>query len=179
MKTIAVASSNPVKINAALSAFQRLFGEEFSIQSAAVPSGISDQPMSSQETLTGAMNRVLNCRKALPDADFWVGIEGGIEEEQGEMAAFAWVVVLSSNMLGKSRTGVFYLPSPVVELIRQGKEMGEADDIVFRQHNSKQNNGAIGLLSDNVLDRTDYYEQAVILALLPFKNPQLYPHLMR
>lgn len=56
----------------------------------------------------------------------------------------------------------------------EGKELGEADDLVFGQTNSKQANGAVGILTDNVLTRTTFYEPAVILALIPFKNPELY-----
>jgi non-canonical (house-cleaning) NTP pyrophosphatase len=60
-------------------------------------------------------------------------------------------------------------------LIQQGKELGEADDIVFNQSNSKQANGSIGILTGDVIDRTALYAHAVILALVPFKNPELYP----
>jgi non-canonical (house-cleaning) NTP pyrophosphatase len=58
----------------------------------------------------------------------------------------------------------------VAELIRNGKELGEADDIVFGESNSKQKMGAVGLLTNNVIDRTEYYTHAVILALIRFKN---------
>ena len=90
------------------------------------------------------------------------------------MAAFAWIVVRSKEMMGKGRTGTFFLPHAVAELIRQGKELGEADDIVFGRSNSKQENGAVGLLTDNAIDRVQLYEHAVILALIPFKNEALY-----
>jgi non-canonical (house-cleaning) NTP pyrophosphatase len=52
--------------------------------------------------------------------------------------------------------------------------LGEADDIVFGRSNSKQKEGAIGLLTGNVVDRAGLYEHAVILALVPFKNVALY-----
>ena len=104
----------------------------------------------------------------------WVGIEGGIEDYGVEMAAFAWIVVKSRNLCGKGRTGSFFLPGEIAELVRGGKELGDADDIVFQKSNSKQKNGAIGILTGNVVDRTSLYEQAVILALVPFKNPELY-----
>ena len=68
----------------------------------------------------------------------------------------------------------FYLPPQVAELVRQGVELGEADDIVFGQSNSKQASGAVGLLTGDVIDRAGLYEGAVILALIPFKNRQLY-----
>ena len=91
------------------------------------------------------------------------------------MAAFAWVFILSGTQMGKSRTGTFFLPSAVAELVRQGKELGQADDIVFQTENSKQENGAVGLLTGNLMDRAGLYEQAVLLALIPFRNPMLYP----
>jgi non-canonical (house-cleaning) NTP pyrophosphatase len=59
--------------------------------------------------------------------------------------------------------------------VRQGKELGEADDQVFGRHNSKQQEGAIGLLTGRVIDRTALYEEAVVMALIPFKNPTLFP----
>ncbi|MEJ5200799.1 MAG: inosine/xanthosine triphosphatase [Anaerolineales bacterium] len=176
MKTIVLASENPVKIQAVLNGFQKMFPEEtFQIHTASVPSGVNAQPMTSAETLTGAMNRAQNAATIIAKADFWVGIEGGVEEtNEGEMAAFAWVVIIGQDIIGKGKSGTFFLPPPVCNLIRQGKELGEADDIVFDRKNSKQDNGAIGLLTDNAIDRKGLYEHAVILALVPFKNLTLY-----
>jgi inosine/xanthosine triphosphatase len=91
-----------------------------------------------------------------------------------ELAAFAWVVVRNRQGVGKSRTGTFFLPPAVAELIEQGKELGEADDIVFGRTNSKSENGAIGLLTGDVIDRAELYAHAVVLALVPFKNRELY-----
>jgi inosine/xanthosine triphosphatase len=175
MKTIVVASRNPVKLQAALGGFRRMFpGQEFVVQTAVVPSEVSDQPFSSDETLQGAHNRAANAARLYPIADYWVGIEGGVEDSSDGLAAFAWIVVKSVKMVGMGRTGTFYLPPEVADWVRQGKELGEADDIVFSRSNSKQENGAIGILTGDVIDRAQLYEMAVILALVPFKNPELY-----
>lgn len=175
MKTIVVASGNPVKLRAALNGFRRMFADErFEVASVSVPSGVAVQPVSDRETLQGALNRAQNAAGRAPQADYWVGIEGGIEDDGREMAAFAWAVVRSSDRLGKGRTGTFFLPDLVARLVRQGKELGEADDIIFGRSNSKQEDGAIGILTGNVIDRAQLYEQAIILALLPFKNAGLY-----
>jgi inosine/xanthosine triphosphatase len=175
MNTIAVASKNPVKVAAALNGFRQMFpSEEFKAQSVQVQSSVSDQPMTSDETLAGAFNRATNAKEILPDADYWVGIEGGVEENGLEMAAFAWVVIHSRDQTGKGRTGTFFLPPKISDLVRSGKELGEADDIVFKRSNSKQENGAIGLLTGNLIDRTQLYEMAVLFALLPFRNKELY-----
>ena len=176
LKTILVASQNPVKAQAVLHGFQRMFqGQEFVVQTISVPSGVSSQPFTDVETLQGAVNRATGAARLLPEADFWVGIEGGIEEtEAGEMLAFAWVAVWDAKHMGCGRTGAFSLPPRVAGLVRQGKELGEADDIVFGRVNSKQENGAVGLLTRDVIDRAQLYEHAVVLALIPFKNPELY-----
>lgn len=176
MPTLVIASTNPVKIQAIRLGFERLFPDEcFEILTTSVPSGVSDQPLSDEETLQGATNRASGAAQAFPQGDFWIGIEGGIEDHNGQMAAFAWVVVYTPRQFGKGRSGTFFLPPAVAGLIRQGKELGEADDIVFKKQNSKQANGAIGILTGDVIDRTSLYEHAVILALVPFKNPELYP----
>ena len=90
------------------------------------------------------------------------------------MMAFAWIVILSKDKKGKARTGTFFLPPKVVELINQGKELGEADDIVFGHSNSKQKNGAVGILTGNLIDRTQFYVEAMVLALIPFLNKDIY-----
>ncbi len=197
MRLIALTSTNPVKVQATKAGFQRMFpGETFQVELVKAPSGVSDQPASDAETFTGALNRALGASRLHPQADFWVGIEGGVQECAfeacaGELMAFAWVVVLKSEgggmkdeytapvaqparLIGKGRTGTFFLPQEVARLVRQGVELGEADDAVFGRSNSKQENGAVGLLTGNVIDRAGLYEQAVALALIPFRNVSLY-----
>ena len=172
---IIIASKNPIKINATKLGFQKVFANlDFECAGVSVPSDVSDQPMTNQETLQGATNRATHAKNDFPDAAFWVGIEGGIEKMGEEMMAFAWIVILSNEATGKARTGTFFLPPKVVELINQGKELGEADDIVFGHSNSKQKNGAVGILTGNLIDRTQFYVEAMVLALIPFLNKEIY-----
>ncbi len=172
---IIVASKNPIKINSVSLGYSKVFPEtNFACTGVAVPSDVSDQPMSNKETLQGAINRATHAKNDFPNAKYWVGIEGGIEEMEQEMMAFAWVVILSKDKMGKARTGTFFLPPKVVELIHQGKELGEADDIVFGHSNSKQKNGAVGILTGNIIDRTQFYVEAMVLALIPFLNEEIY-----
>jgi inosine/xanthosine triphosphatase len=174
MKKIVVASKNPVKKLATEVGFRKIFpDEEFEIVGIAVASGVNDQPMTQLETLQGAINRVHNARDAMPDADFHIGIEGGIQPVGDELQVLAWVVILSQGKMGKAQTGIFYLPQEVATLIHEGYELGHADDKVFGRENSKQGSGSIGILTNDVLDRTEYYVQAVMMALVPFINPNL------
>jgi len=175
VKKVIIASLNPVKINSVKDGFAQMFPQsKFIFEEATFPSVVSDQPATNDETLQGALNRSTKAMAAHPDADFWVGIEGGIERVGDEMEAFAWVVIKGADLTGKARTGTFFLPPEVISLINNGKELGEADDIVFGHSNSKQKMGAVGILTHNLIDRTKYYTEAVILALIPFKNKKLY-----
>lgn len=172
---IIVASKNPVKMDAVRLGFQAMFPEKAcEISGVDVPSGVSDQPMTDAETLSGARNRAGNARTAAPDAELWFGIEGGIEDSPSGMHAFAWIVVQGTDLTGEARTGTFTLPGEVARLVREGVELGDADDIVFGRTNSKQQDGAVGLLTDGLIDRTAYYKHAVVLALIPFRKQDLY-----
>ncbi|MDX1285117.1 MAG: DUF84 family protein [Draconibacterium sp.] len=46
--------------------------------------------------------------------------------------------------------------------------------MVFEKRNSKQKNGAVGILTNDRVDRTALYKQAIQLALVPFIKPELY-----
>lgn len=173
---IIVASKNPVKISAALTGFEKMFKNiVFEADGFEIDSGVSDQPMGDQETFQGAYNRAFSAKETIKEGDFWVGIEGGnIRHSEIEMEAMAWVVILGINKIGKARTAGFFLPQKVIALINEGYELGHADEIVFGLKNTKQNMGSTGLLTNNVINRTDFYVQAVVLALIPFLKKDLY-----
>ena len=172
---IIIASRNPIKINATKLAFEQMFPDNlFQFDGVSISSDISDQPMSNNETLNGAMNRSNNAKLECMDADYWIGIEGGVEKIDNEMQVFAWIYIQSKEMVGKARTATFDLPKKIIELIDSGMELGDADDIIFNRRNSKQKNGAVGILTKDLIDREKYYTHAIIMALIPFKNMDLY-----
>lgn len=176
MKVI-VASKNPVKIAAVRSGFEKLFPEfeSLEVEGVSVPSGVRDQPMTFEETLEGAKNRVANAKNKYPEADFWVGLEGGVDLHGSEMAVSGWVVAEDkTGCVGKSMTNTIYLPPRVAKLVADGMELGEADDIVFGTINSKQSNGAVGILTHDILKREEGFMIGVVGALVPHRNPELY-----
>jgi inosine/xanthosine triphosphatase len=81
----------------------------------------------------------------------------------------------SKPFYGLSKTAMFRLPTSLSELVEKGIELGRADDLLFDRTNSKHSSGTIGLLTNSLIDRSDFYEQAVILALIPWIQPTLYP----
>ncbi len=172
---VIVTSKNPVKLEATKQAFKQVFSDkEIDFEVVTVPSGVSDQPMSEAETMKGAKSRAKNAKEQLPDADYWVGIEGGVQIVGGEMLTYAWIYVLGKGLEGKARSASFYLPEKIKVLVESGKELGDADDIVFGKSNSKQQNGAVGILTHDIITRTALYIPAIVLALIPFKNTKLY-----
>lgn len=174
-KLIIVGSKNPVKISCTEAAFHQAFQGSFLVEGLNVSSDVADQPYGDEETYQGAFNRAKNSKNVFPEADFWVGIEGGVDLVDSEMQAFAWVVILDANeKIGKAKTSTFFLPKAIVELVEAGMELGKADDKVFERSNSKQENGAVGILTNGAIDRKEYYQQAVVLALIPFLKKELY-----
>jgi inosine/xanthosine triphosphatase len=170
---IIVGSENPVKIKCVKNVFSKFF-EKIEVIGKKIKARLSKQPQTEEETIQGAIKRAEEIMKKYRP-DFGVGIEGGLEYIRGQLFTFAWVCIKSKNgKIGLGRTASFSLPPIIEKLIKEGKELGEADDIVFGIKNSKRKMGAIGLLSHGKLDRTKLYEQGVICALLPFLNENLY-----
>ena len=175
MKVI-VASENPVKIGAASEAFTTLFpGASIDVSGIRVDSGVGDQPDSDAKTREGARARALRANDAVPDADFWVGLEGGVEVFDGQLMAFAWMAVKGRRGdVSEARSTTLPLPPAVKELVDAGMELGEANDRVFSTVNSKRGGGAYGLLTHGRYTRESIYAQTLIIALTPFVN-RLYP----
>mgnify|MGYP002527207021 FL=1 len=105
------------------------------------------------------------------NADFWVGLEGGIETFDGQLMAFAWMAILGSDgTIGEARTVTLPLPPAVKALVDEGMELGDANDRIFSTVNSKQKGGAFGLLTNGLYTREGVYTQALVIALVPFVN---------
>ena len=171
--TVLIGSKNPTKINAVKNGLKRVFYDTtISVLGHNVESGVPDQPIGYEETKSGAENRIKNLKNR--DADFYIGIEGGCVYVEKKLFAFAWVLTEDRfGYVGSGKTSMFQLPKKIQKLIDKGVELGEADDLIFKRNESKKKNGAVGILTNNLIDRTKYYEEAVILSLIPFINKRL------
>jgi inosine/xanthosine triphosphatase len=198
MIKIVVGSRNPVKINAAKTAICDVFSLQV-VECIGVdaPSGVAEQPMSSVETQQGALNRVKYCQQHTK-ADFYVAIEGGVDEFTytgtdfgaatsqraaslsvqastfSHPATFAYVVIADQKQISVGRSCNLPLPPKVYRALQSGQELGDVMDKLFNTQNVKQKGGAIGLLTNGLATREGVYTQAAILALAPFVNPDLY-----
>ncbi|WP_102867838.1 inosine/xanthosine triphosphatase [Pseudovibrio exalbescens] len=173
MATIVVASKNPVKVGAVEEAFRAMMPEgDLAFVPVEVDSGVPDQPMGDEETRLGAITRAENARFAQTNAQFCVGLEGGIAVVEGQAYTFAWMAILDqAGTLSTSRSLMLPLPSVIMERVQAGVELGHAIDEVFGTTNIKHKGGAFGIFTDNRLTRKSVYVDTLIAALVPFTNP--------
>ena len=170
---IAVGSTNPVKVTAVRHTVLRIWPEA-EIIPVSVPSGVSDMPMTDEETLTGARNRAMVARAAL-DADFGIGLEGGVHPEPFGLTLHGWVVVVDGNgRIGIGGGGRLPLPEQIAQKVLAGTELGHVMDDLLGDHNSKQKGGAVGALTNGLILREETFALAVAYALAPFVSPHLY-----
>ncbi|GFR46217.1 hypothetical protein Agub_g7760 [Astrephomene gubernaculifera] len=118
------------------------------------------------------------------NCDLLVAIEGGVGPAEapgqaGRLECFAWVCATDPQTGAESttRSGSFALPQPLTDLVLgRGIELGKAVTAVFSSSKlvGKKGVGTIGMLSNGVLDRTEYYVQATVCAMLPYMQPKLY-----
>lgn len=174
LRRVAVGSTNPVKIGAVRAVLARV-APDAAVDGVAVPSGVPEQPRSDEETIRGARARAIGARAVL-DAELGVGIEGGVvEEADGSMRTCAWAVVVDAP--GRSGVGgslAMPLPASVAAMIRDGLELGHAMDRLTGGHDTKRGVGAVGILTNGLVDRQGAYETLVSYALAPFINVELF-----
>jgi inosine/xanthosine triphosphatase len=169
-----VGSRNPVKIATARAVLSRVYGGDVQIESFSVESGISHQPWGDEETLRGALNRAQAALR-VEGASLGIGLEGGLVEVDGHVFTCAWCAVARED----GTTGVggganLLLPLAVAEAVRAGAELGPTMDALTGLHNTKQGDGAIGILTDGHLSRQSAYEYVLTLALARLLTPAYY-----
>ena len=164
---VAVGSLNPVKIGAARTVIRHL-APSARTEGIAVSSGVSDQPWGDDETIRGALSRAHAARAAL-DADWGVGIEGGvISMPDGGVRTCAWAAIVSRD----GREGIggslsLELPTRIATLVRGGLELGHAMDQVTGTQDVKRGLGAVGILTSGLVTRERAYETLVAYAAAP------------
>ena len=172
---IAVGSENPVKIEAVRTAFLAVWPDgEWEVAGVAAASGVSDQPMSDEECIAGAKNRARLARAA-SNADYGVGLEGGLHRIGDVFFDCGWIVVCDrEGREGIGSTAKVPTPPRIVAMIQEGMELGTANDIVFGVTNSKQSDGHFGLMTKGIITRAIGYRDGVIMALARFIHPELF-----
>eukprot|EP01084_Bolivina_argentea_P151374 264217_1 len=180
--TIAIGSTNPTKIKSVQIAVEKLFPNKcVEYKHCSVQSGVSDQPKSSSESVNGAINRANNVFNIFPNADYTVGIEGGIEtvsvaNNKNVYLQSGWVVVMNQQKeIGIGTSARVELSDKVMKpILNDGKELGDVMDDLSGQNNVKTHQGYFGLVTNNNLPRADAYVHGVLFAFSKFVSPQIY-----
>ena len=172
MKVI-VGSLNPIKIAAVKQSFHRHW-PDVQVTGTAVDTGVSEMPKSDKECIAGATNRA-QAALQLSDAEFGVGLEGGVNPEPHGLMLVGWVVIVRSD--GTESIGCTAknpLPKTLADRILAGEELGPVMDDVLSDHNTSQKGGASGALTAGLVQRQDKFAMAVAYALAPFVAPEFY-----
>ena len=174
LRLVGVGSTNPVKVAAVRNVLARV-APSARIEPVKVASTVSDQPFGDNETIQGALARARAARQAV-NGELGVGIEGGVVDENGSMRTCAWAVIVdASGREGIGGSLAMPLPEAVARLIREdGLELGVAMDRLTGEHNVKQRQGAVGVLTAGLVDRQAAYEVILAYALAPFLTVELW-----
>ena len=171
---IAVGSLNPSKVNAVRSVIERA-QLEATVCPVDAPSGVASQPIGVAEITQGARQRAMYARTSM-QADWGVGMEGGVEfDQKGHAWLFSMVIIVTTNH-GDSlaRGGQLRLPPIVAQRLRAGAELGPLMDELIGTTNLKHGLGAIGYLTKGLITREDSYRDSFSRALVPLLHPHLY-----
>lgn len=165
MMKIAVASTNPTKLEAVdLAAFD-CYGSDFEIVGQKVDSGVSDQPMSDDESATGAENRAYNLRNLLPGHDLYIGLEGGVERLGGRWIDSGIVFALGSNGVeGFGRSVGHVIPKQVMDMILEGIEMSDAVGHLYGT-NTAEDRDCSGVITAGAITAREFYRMPALLAI--------------
>ncbi len=170
----AVGSTNPAKLEAVRRALARL-APACAVEAVGVPSGVGPQPVGDRETRAGAIARA-SAAIATTGADIGIGLEGGVIFEGDLPWLVSWVAVVDRHgRVGEASGLRMPLPPVAASRVREGAELGDVIDALFDVHLSKQSAGAIGLLTEGFVSRTDAFADLVAMACAPFLRPDLYP----
>lgn len=169
---IAVGSTNPVKVEAVATAFKKYYPDS-QVVGFMVVSGVSEQPITEEETRKGARERAKAALLSGKEFDFGVGLEGGVTEFENVMYECAWACVIARDGGEGAGGGLYFeLPPEVARRIKEGGELGPIMDELTREKNVKQKSGAIGIFTKGQLDRKTAYIHLVLQALIRFVSPE-------
>lgn len=164
---VAVGSHNPAKIEAARAAFRQLHLPVL-VTGHDAPSGVSSQPFSDEETLSGALNRAKKVL-TLTACDFGIGLEGGvIETAHGMLLCNYAVIATRDGNIGIGGGVRVALPNKVAEQVRGGSELGDVIDAWHGGKDIRRGDGTIGILTRGQITRSQMFRDAILCALAPF-----------
>lgn len=177
IKTIAIGSKNPVKLNAVKFAFEKLWRSDLFIISVDEPAmrGISHQPLSKEEALQGAKNRADYCFEMHPEIDIAFGVEGGVFFNEKKDKCFLFGVVYARDKDGYenfSYTWDALLPNVVRDRLLAGEELGPVMNQILHKDDIGKTLWTFWVLSNGVIQRTESFMINTVSTLVPRINKE-------
>ena len=163
---LAVGSTNPIKLDAVERTLERF---EPTVVDVAVDSGVPEQPWSIAETVSGAENRARRAFAAT-DADYGIGLEGGVARIDGVpgLSLIMWAAVTDGHRLERGGGPTLQLPDDVAHRLEDGAELGPVMDERLGTDGIAESEGAAGVLTAGLTDRSRALGEAVACAFGPF-----------
>ncbi|MEI7741010.1 MAG: DUF84 family protein [bacterium] len=169
--TIAVGTTSAQKISYLKEALDEI-GIEASLKPIEVKSGVSEQPITSDETQEGSINRAENALKETLDADFSLGIEVGYHKgAKDKFEMFCWATILDRN--GHRTSGQshrFLLPEYHQDILGSGKYLGEH----LNDYASKANDAAGVYIENMIRHRKPFIVSAIKDVLIRYLRKEDY-----
>ena len=172
---IIIASKNPIKIEATRKAFLNYFKQ---IYLESYDPKILSQPIGEKETYETSRRRVKLVREKNPDANFYVGIEGGISLNFYDVPRIiVYCSVANHSYIETLRGCEIPLAKAWYDSLTKWEyqELGDLVSDISGIKNIKQREGAIGYLTGNYVNRVDILTHGVAVALIPFTNRSIFP----
>ena len=175
---INIGSTNPIKVQAVEEILQEY--EKFKnakIMYSRTRSGVSEQPMSLGETVTGAINRA---KKAYNYCDISFGIESGLMEFPESNTGYinhCIAIAYDGKHFYPGTSSGFEFPIEVVKrILHQDLDANQAakKEGITDKDKLGSEEGLVGILTQGKVTRKDYIKQAIRMALIPILNPKLY-----
>ncbi|KAJ4458846.1 putative inosine/xanthosine triphosphatase [Paratrimastix pyriformis] len=173
MPRVVVGSKSPEKINAVREAFTNDRNPGPVIEGVPSASHVSEQPMGPSETIRGARNRLDDAKRLAPGADFYVGIENGIMEVDGDYFDVGWVIVEAISLGRTTMTcsqGVQIPASVVQEVIRVGVNQTHCGRVLAARSGCNPN-APHAFLTANRTSRQEILRNAIRVALGQLEAP--------
>ncbi|MUV39279.1 putative non-canonical purine NTP phosphatase [Lentibacillus sp. JNUCC-1] len=147
---------------AKLTAIQTVFSD-VKIDGVSVPSNVSAQPVSDEETLQGAVNRATQCTEKEANV-YGIGLEGGVMQICGKLYLCNWGALKTpSGQLYTASGARIRLPESFNILLEGKVELGDLMDDYANKSNIRQHEGAIGIFTNGQVSRSDMFIHVVTL----------------
>ena len=171
---IIVGSTSPVKTEAVREAFSEYY-TDITVEAVPIPSNVNPYPWSDEEMLEGALNRARGALKRVPDADYAVGLEGGLQQLGEWMIVKQLAVVIKGEEIGVGLSSGYDCPKGLLEQIKPQRESNRKNiDDFFGEEEILSKEGPIGVLTRSKMTRTESSRDAVLCALTRFVSPEYY-----